>query len=159
MSGLLALMVSLAAIALVACEAPSRITVDARGADTGSVKVAASIGFDGGRCRDDIGDRFHFVDTGAGVWLGAEVTSASECGSLFCGLCFESEVVIEATYESHDQSAPGSGTLTACLRVRDHGPGAMDHAFVTVESGPFAGYSMDGPVRGSGQDRGCREVL
>lgn len=156
MSGLLgALMLLVAAIALVACEDPSRLTAGARSDSAVTAgEVVASLGFDDSVCKDDAGGRILFVDRDAGVRLGATVTRAFECASLFCDLCFERELVIEATYDSHDQGAPGAGTVVACLRVQERD--TTDHAFVTVESGPLAGYSMDGPVRSNAKEHGCR---
>ena len=101
--------------------------------------------------------RFTFQDktVSPNVQLDAEVTGAAFCIEEGieedCGYCVEAEIVIDATYT--DQSNLGAGSLQACLRVQ--GDGAVDNVFVAIYSGPFAGYYVEGPLRGNVQRLDC----
>lgn len=148
-------------LAAAACSEPTKMTGGGRiDALPFYDTTKASFGFNGNSCDGDVKGHFNFVDNtyaGGDVRLGADVTTADYCLFFGCGYCFEGEVVIDATYESHVNGNRGTGTLQACLRDGGEGQDAEDNVFMAVLSGPFTGYAIEGPIRGNTQEHGCKE--
>ena len=58
-------------------------------------------------------------------------------------------------YTSNDKDHPGSGKAQACFGGDD----PIDHVHVTVETGPFAGYSDSGAIEGVIEPQTCLEAF
>ena len=119
-----------------------------------------NIGFNGHNCDGDTKGQFQFTDNSAAdpaddVRAHGDVTSTDTCTFFGCGYCFEGEIVVEANYDSNNNKNEGSGTVTACLRDSNKTSDVDDGAFVVFNSGPYAGYAVEGFLRGNVTDHGC----
>lgn len=96
----------------------------------------ATFGFNADSCSPSgtLHGQFQYTVPGFGRFHG-EVLGVTLGGSP----CLDEEVKIELDYRSKD----GSGEAIACLY-----DGEEDRAAIWVISGPYAGYSNSGPVRG-----------
>jgi hypothetical protein len=173
-----------ALLALTGC--PDVESVDGKVTGGGWVESAsggklASFGFNADSCINDgngLG-RFNFHDKNAGVKMNGHITGAWECvedgpglGGLDCKYAGSSLNLDAPSYEfsllyrSTNPKNPGTGLAEARVSVKDNGEGAraakknLDKDFFSIEvtGGPYAGYTLDGFVRGNIQAHACAEV-
>jgi hypothetical protein len=114
----------------------------------------ATLGFRADSCDEPAQGQVNFHDNtvSPNVRLCAEVDDVALCtvNGDDCGSCLVGEVIINATYTSHNPSDPGEGGLTACLGT---------NTLVSITSGLFGGYSVDGPLSGNVQRRATIETV
>ncbi|GAB4537510.1 MAG: hypothetical protein Tsb0020_52070 [Haliangiales bacterium] len=162
---LLSVCASLAlAFVMIGCTSPTKATGGGQIEAFDSYPISGgSFGFNGDSCEGSVTGQFNYVDHSVridgGVKLHGQVTDAYLCddATLGCDNCATGEVVITADYRSTNPTFRGEGTVTVCLSDGGEGKGATDTAGLSINGGPFDGYSVAGVVSGNVQEHGCDE--